>query len=299
MQNITAEIKREQIGAFREYLNQRENADATIKKYITDISTFLRYLNNESTIDKQKLLDYKEWLLRRYAVSSVNSMLAALNQFLEFLNLSFLKVKRVKVQNNLFLKDEKELTKDEYRRLVKTAAEEGREQLALCIETIASTGIRISELEFFTVESVRRDYIEIVNKGKYRRIFLPKVLRQKLILFARKHGVQKGAIFVTRNGKPKNRSNIWREMKALEEKAGISGNKFVCTHLLQRNKGSGRAGRSSWAQQSECNKDIYLKYGENLSETAGFTCRSEGQTNNIMSVMFQNFSTHHTVIYKY
>ena len=173
MQNITAEIKREQIGAFREYLNQRENADATIKKYITDISTFLRYLNNESTIDKQKLLDYKEWLLRRYAVSSVNSMLVALNQFLEFLNLSFLKVKRVKVQNNLFLKDEKELTKEEYRRLVKTAAEEGREQLALCIETIASTGIRISELEFFTVESVRRDYIEIVNKGKYRRIFLP------------------------------------------------------------------------------------------------------------------------------
>lgn len=232
MQNITAEIKREQIGAFREYLNQRENADATIKKYITDISTFLRYLNNESTIDKQKLLDYKEWLLRRYAVSSVNSMLVALNQFLEFLNLSFLKVKRVKVQNNLFLKDEKELTKEEYRRLVKTAAEEGREQLALCIETIASTGIRISELEFFTVESVRRDYIEIVNKGKYRRIFLPKVLRQKLILFARKHGVQKGAIFVTRNGKPKNRSNIWREMKALEEKAGISGNK-VFPHNLR------------------------------------------------------------------
>lgn len=232
MQNITAEIKREQIGAFREYLNQRENADATIKKYITDISTFLRYLNNESTIDKQKLLDYKEWLLRRYAVSSVNSMLAALNQFLEFLNLSFLKVKRVKVQNHLFLKDEKELTKEEYRRLVKTAAKEGREQLALCIETIASTGIRISELEFFTVESVRRDYIEIVNKGKYRRIFLPKVLRQKLILFARKHGVQKGAIFVTRNGKPKNRSNIWREMKALEEKAGISGNK-VFPHNLR------------------------------------------------------------------
>ena len=159
-------------------------------------------------------------------------MLAALNQFLEFLNLSFLKVKRVKVQNNLFLKDEKELTKEEYRRLVKTAAKEGREQLALCIETIASTGIRISELEFFTVESVRRDYIEIVNKGKYRRIFLPKVLRQKLILFARKHGVQKGAIFVTRNGKPKNRSNIWREMKALEEKAGISGNK-VFPHNLR------------------------------------------------------------------
>ena len=237
MQNITAEIKREQIGAFREYLNQRENADATIKKYITDISTFLRYLNNESTIDKQKLLDYKEWLLRRYAVSSANSMLAALNQFLEFLELDFLKVKRIKVQKSLFLQEEKELTREEYRKLVQTALAEGKEQLALCMETIASTGIRISELEFFTVESIRRDYIEIVNKGKYRRIFLPKVLRQKLLFFARKNGIRRGAIFITRTGKKKCRSNIWREQKALKEKAGINGNKIFphnLRHLFAR-----------------------------------------------------------------
>lgn len=237
MRRNEVELRREQIEEFRQYLYERENARATIQKYISDIETFFNYLAGEAIVDKQKLLDYKEWLLRRYAVSSVNSMLAALNQFLEFRELDFLKVRRVKVQKSLFLKEEKELTKEEYRKLVQTALSEGKEQLALCMETIASTGIRISELEFFTVESVRRDYIEIVNKGKYRRIFLPKVLRQKLLLFARKNGIRRGAIFITRTGKKKCRSNIWREMKALKEKAGINGNKIFphnLRHLFAR-----------------------------------------------------------------
>lgn len=237
MRKNKAELKRDQIKEFRQYLYERENARATIQKYISDIETFFNYLAGEAIVDKQKLLDYKEWLLRRYAVSSVNSMLAALNQFLEFQELDFLKVRRVKVQKSLFLKEEKELTKEEYRKLVQTALSEGKEQLALCMETIASTGIRISELEFFTVESVRRDYIEIVNKGKYRRIFLPKVLRQKLLFFARKNGIRRGAIFITRTGKKKCRSNIWREMKALKEKAGINGNKIFphnLRHLFAR-----------------------------------------------------------------
>lgn len=237
MRKNKAELKRDQIEEFRQYLYERENARATIRKYITDIRTFFDYLAGKLTVDKQKLLDYKEWLLRRNAVSSANSMLAALNQFLEFLELDFLKVKRIKVQKSLFLQEEKELTREEYRKLVQTALAEGKEQLALCMETIASTGIRISELEFFTVESIRRDYIEIVNKGKYRRIFLPKVLRQKLLFFARKNGIRRGAIFITRTGKKKCRSNIWREMKALKEKAGINGNKIFphnLRHLFAR-----------------------------------------------------------------
>lgn len=237
MRRNEVELRREQIEEFRQYLYERENARATIQKYISDIETFFNYLAGEAIVDKQKLLDYKEWLLRRYAVSSVNSMLAALNQFLEFLELDFLKVKRIKVQKSLFLQEEKELTREEYRKLVQTALAEGKEQLALCMETIASTGIRISELEFFTVESIRRDYIEIVNKGKYRRIFLPKVLRQKLLFFARKNGIRRGAIFITRTGKKKCRSNIWREMKALKEKAGINGNKIFphnLRHLFAR-----------------------------------------------------------------
>ena len=237
MRRNEVELRREQIEEFRQYLYERENARATIQKYISDIETFFNYLAGEAIADKQKLLDYKEWLLRRYAVSSANSMLAALNQFLKFLELDFLKVKRIKVQKSLFLQEEKELTREEYRKLVQTALAEGKEQLALCMETIASTGIRISELEFFTVESIRRDYIEIVNKGKYRRIFLPKVLRQKLLFFARKNGIRRGAIFITRTGKKKCRSNIWREMKALKEKAGINGNKIFphnLRHLFAR-----------------------------------------------------------------
>ncbi len=237
MRRNEVELRREQIEEFRQYLYERENARATIQKYVSDIGTFFDYLDGQVIVDKQKLLDYKEWLLRRYAVSSVNSMLAALNQFLEFQELDFLKVRRVKVQKSLFLKEEKELTKEEYRKLVQTALFEGKEQLALCMETIASTGIRISELEFFTVGSVRRDYIEIVNKGKYRRIFLPKVLRQKLLFFAKKNGIRRGAIFITRTGKKKCRSNIWREMKALKEKTGINGNKIFphnLRHLFAR-----------------------------------------------------------------
>lgn len=237
MQKVSVEVKTEQMEEFRIYLYERENAEATIRKYLTDIRTFFRYLGEEFTVDKKKLLEYKEWLLRSYTVNSVNSMLAALNQFLIFLGMNTLTVKRIKVQNNLFLQEEKELSIVEYKKLLKIALEEGKCQLALCMETIASTGIRISELAFFTVESVRQEYIEISNKGKYRRIFLPQELKKKLLRYADRQGIRKGAVFVTKNGKPKNRSSIWREMKALKEKAGIDGRKIFphnLRHLFAR-----------------------------------------------------------------
>lgn len=237
MQNVSVEVKREHLEEFKIYLYERESAAATIQKYLTDIRTFFQYLGEDCTVDKKKLLEYKEWLLKSYMVNSVNSMLAALNQFLAFLGMSVLKVKRIKVQKSLFLEEKKELTIKEYQKLVKTALEDGKEQLVLCMETIASTGIRISELAFFTVETVSREYIEIWNKGKYRRIFLPKELRKKLLRFAKEQGIRGGAIFVTKNGRPKSRSNIWREMKALKEKAGIDGNKIFphnLRHLFAR-----------------------------------------------------------------
>lgn len=237
MQKITVEMNPEQIGEFRFYLCDRENAEATIRKYVTDIRTFFRYLGENRMVDKQRLLAYKEWLLQFYAVNSVNSMLAALNSFLEFLELGMLKVRRVKVQKSLFLQEEKELTGEEYQRLLETAQAEGKDQLALCMETIVSTGIRISELAFFTVEAVKKDYIEIVNKGKYRRIYLPRDLKKKLLQFAGEREIGNGPIFVTRTGKPKSRSNIWREMKALQEKAGIDGSKIFphnLRHLFAR-----------------------------------------------------------------
>lgn len=237
MQQYSVEIKREQMEEFKIYLYERENAEATIKKYLTDIRTFFRYLEQDFIINKKKVLDYKKWLLESYMVNSVNSMLASLNQFLEFLGLEVFKAKRVKVQKTLFLREEKELTIKEFKKLLETALEEGKEQLALCMETIVSTGIRVSELEFFTVEELKKGAIIISNKGKYRKILLPKVIKRKLLRFAEKCAITKGPIFVTRNGKPKSRTTIWREMKALKEKTGIDGNKIFphnLRHLFAR-----------------------------------------------------------------
>lgn len=237
METIKVEMKPEMLDGFERYLYERENASATIRKYITDIRTFFSFLNDDLTVDKQRILEYKEWLVKHYAVNSINSMLAALNQYLEFLELDALKVKRIKMQKDLFLREEKELTQKEYQKLLETAVSEGKYQLALCMETIASTGIRISELEFFTVEALKQKCIVFVNKGKYRRIFLPRKLRMKLLRYAGRQKIKRGPIFVTRNGKPKSRSNIWREMKALKNQAGIDGDKIFphnLRHLFAR-----------------------------------------------------------------
>ena len=237
METIKVKMKPEMLGGFERYLYERENARATIGKYITDIRTFFCFLDDDLAVDKQRILEYKEWLLKRYAINSVNSMLAALNQFFGFLGLNELKVKRIKVQKSLFLREEKELTQKEYQKLLETAVKDGKYQLALCMETIASTGIRISELEFFTVEALKQSYIGIVNKGKYRRIFLPRKLRSRLLKYAGRQKIKSGPIFVTRNGKPKCRSNIGREMKALKKKAGIDGDKIFphnLRHLFAR-----------------------------------------------------------------
>lgn len=237
MEKYEVEIKLEQIGEFREYLCDHEHAEATVSKYISDIRTFWYYLDGNMFIDKKRVIAYKEWLLRRYAVSSVNSMLAALNRFFEFLECDMLKVRRVRTQKPLFLSAERELTRTEYQRLLRAAVDRGKYQLALCMETIASTGIRISELRYFTVESVKRNYIEIINKGKCRRKFIPGILRRKLQAYAKEQSIRSGAVFVTRTGKPKNRSSIWREMKALKEKAGIEGSKIFphnLRHLFAR-----------------------------------------------------------------
>ena len=230
-------IKKEDLKAFEEYLYEREKARATIEKYMTDMHTFFRYLDGYRQIDKSCLREYKEWLLERYAVNSVNSMLAALNQFLDFLGEGSMKVRRVKTQRPLFLREEKELTRKEYIRLIDAARRSGKIQLALCMETIASTGVRISELPYFTVENIKKGNTEIINKGKYRRIFLGADIRKMLLKYCKKNGIKQGPVFITRNGKPKNRSNLWREMKALKKMAGVSGEKIFphnFRHLFAR-----------------------------------------------------------------
>ncbi len=156
----------EAISEFRLYLYERENAQATIDKYLTDIRTFCKFLNQNYEITKQRVLEYKEWLQEHYEISSANSMLAALSQFLEFLGVSSMKVKRIKVQRQMILQENQLLSEEEYHRLIKTAYKKGQKSLGMIMETIAVTGIRISELRYFTVNAVKHGTIIIHNKGK-------------------------------------------------------------------------------------------------------------------------------------
>lgn len=230
-EKITIQIPDAGILEFEQFLYEKEHAKATIQKYRTDIQTFYKFLGEEKCVTKKRLLEYKEWLLETYKVSSANSMIAALNQFLDFLQVPVLKLRRIKVQKSLFVNEEKELTKREFQKLLQAARKEGREQLALCMETIASTGVRVSELRYFTVENIRQGRITICNKGKYRKIFLPKLIRDKLLIFCKKEKIKRGYIFVTKTGKPKNRSNLWKEMKRLKDSAGICGEKIFPHNL--------------------------------------------------------------------
>ncbi len=220
------------LGIFQVYLSERENSTATIKKYMTDIHTFSGFLAGDKIVTKEKILEYKTWLMDNYAVSSANSMLVALNQYLDFLGMGSLKVKRIKVQSHFFTEESRELSKREYRCLVKTAREKKKGSLALLMETICATGIRVSELRYITAEGVQKGRIQVNNKGKIRVIFLPEKLRKKLLFYIKSRKILKGSVFVTKSGKPKDRSNIWTEMKKIAKAAGIEGNK-VFPHNLR------------------------------------------------------------------
>lgn len=227
----------ETIKEFRSYLYERENAQATIDKYLTDVNTFCKFLNHDYEISKQRVLEYKGWLQEHYAISSVNSMLAALSQFLEFLGVSSMKVKRIKMQRQMILQEDELLSEKEYHVLVRAAYEKSQKGLALIMETIAATGIRISELKYFTVRAVRRGNIIIHNKGKIRRILIPGVIRKKLLYYCFIHKINDGIIFITKNGNAQNRSNIWTQMKRLCKIAGIAKEKVyphAFRHLFAR-----------------------------------------------------------------
>lgn len=238
MEKVNVQIRPQMLEEFREYMEEKENAPATIEKYLRDVRTFLKYSGRETQITKEHLLKYKEWLIENYAVNSVNSMLVSLNQFLAFLELGRLKLKRIRIQRQDLLGMGKELTKEEFQLLVKTARGRGKEQLAMMMETMGATGIRVSELKFFRVENIRSGMIRVWNKGKYRLVILPKLLRQKLLLYVSRQKIRSGLIFCTRSGKEKDRSNIWREMKHLAKEAGIDPEKVFphnLRHLFARN----------------------------------------------------------------
>lgn len=224
-------INERQIEEYQDYLLQEERSINTIKKYIHDIKTFFYFLKGQR-ITKEILLKWKEYLLTVFAPSSVNSMLAAINNFLDWIGEPQYKVKLLKIQKKLFTDAEKELTKQEYIKLVETAEKEKNERLSLVMQTICATGIRVSELRYITVEAARKGSIKVNSKGKIRVIFLPNKLCDLLIKYCKKQGRKTGIIFCTKNGKPLDRSNIWKDMKLLCKKAKIESEK-VFPHNLR------------------------------------------------------------------
>lgn len=237
-------ISRNMPDAFREYLKERENAAATIEKYLTDIRTFYQFIKRRygfpesgQELEKGMLLSYKEWLSEQYALTSANSMIAALNGFLEFIGAGVWKLKRFRIQAQCFRDEETEMSLQEYEKLRDTAQAAGRHRLAMLVETIASTGIRVSELKYFTVEAVRKGRIQVRNKGKERIILMPGQLRAHLMRYVKQQGIKTGVIFRTRSGKPQDRSNIWKELKNLALMAGVDPEKAFphnLRHLFAR-----------------------------------------------------------------
>ncbi len=230
MHNVKMIIE-EQIESYLHMLREQERANQTIKKYAHDLSALAMWLNGRE-LNKENLITWKQYLITRYAAASVNTMLAAINGFLSFMGYPELKVKPVKIQRQIFCSTEKELTKAEYFRLVTAAKKKGNERLALVIQTICGTGIRVSELQFITAESVRTGRAEVFCKGKRRSIFLPKDLRKSLTSYLRAKKRTAGPVFLTKTGKPLDRSNIWRDMKALCKSAGVAPTK-VFPHNLR------------------------------------------------------------------
>ena len=220
------------INKFKEYLVSEEKSTATLEKYIRDITAFLQWLSG-SELDKTAVLGYKEHLISAdYAPASINSMLSSINSFFTYNEWYELRVKALKIQRQIFANKDKELTKEEYKRLLKTAEKRNNEQLCLLMQTICSSGLRVSELSAVTVEAVRIKKATINCKGKMRIVILPDDLCRTLIRYIREQKITSGAVFVTRNGRPLDRSNIWRMMKSLCEQAGVSKEK-VFPHNLR------------------------------------------------------------------
>ena len=227
MRKITTET----IKSFNDYLINEEKAAATVNKYLHDIGEFQMWLG-EQELCKAAVLAYKSYLCERYAPASVNAAISSLNSFFNFMEWYDLRVKNLKIQKQIFASTDKELTKAEYDRLLQAAKQKKNERLYLLMQTICSTGIRVSEVRYVTVEAVARGIAEINCKGKRRQVFLPKQLCQILKQYIKEQKIKSGAVFVTKNGNPLDRSNIWSDMKKLCKAANVSDKK-VFPHNLR------------------------------------------------------------------
>ena len=219
------------LNSFARFLTESEHTPATREKYLRDCRRFIVFCAGRP-LEKQLLLDWREQLLAsHYTVGTVNGMLASVHSLLSFLEREDCRLRPLREQRRIFRDSRRELDREEYLRLLSTARQSGKERLLLVMQTICSTGIRVSELQFVTRESLDRRYAQIRCKGKTRLIMLPEALCRKLRQYAYRHQVRSGSIFVTRNGRPLDRSNIWREMKQLCLAAGVLPSKVFPRNL--------------------------------------------------------------------
>ncbi len=227
--NITKKL----IKTYKQRLEDDEKSIHTIEKYVRDVRKLADYLDGRQ-LTKRRMIEYKQHLEKcgLYCISSINSFLAAASNLCKTFGWTGLSVRTIKEQKDTFVPEEKELTKEEYKRLVGAATADGNERLAMIIQTIASTGIRISELEFITVESLKCGFANVYNKGKSRKVLLPDKLRRVLREYAATKEIKRGIIFRTKNGTPVDRSNVWKELKNLCGSADVAEEK-VHPHNLR------------------------------------------------------------------
>lgn len=221
-----------ELKGFADRLKSDGRSSGTVDKYLHDSAEFAAWLGDRK-LTGETAAGWREYLLeQKYAPVTVNSMLSAVNRLLKFLGREDCKIRSLRIQRKAFREQNRELTRNEYQRLLDTAQEAGQERLGLLMETICATGIRVSEVRYITVESVRRGRAEVSLKGKIRTILLPAKLCRKLLKYARKNKTASGEIFLTRNGTPVSRKQIWREMKQLCARAGVEASK-VFPHNLR------------------------------------------------------------------
>lgn len=224
-------MEEKQLEQFQQKLLEEEKSRRTIEKYNRDLRTFLRYLGTTGVVNKTVVIQYKESLIEHYAVSSVNSMLAALNRFFKELGWYDCVVKLVRVQREAFRRQDKELSREEYFRLVDAAEKQDRKRLSYLMQTLCATGIRISELPFITVEAAKRGSAVVRLRGKTRTVLLPEGLCRNLLAYAMQRGISTGSIFITRSGRPMDRNNILHEMKKLSGEARVERSKIFPHNL--------------------------------------------------------------------
>lgn len=217
-----------QIESFKSELKLAEKSKATINKYIRDIKEFVDYIG-ENEINKEYLMAFKDKLIELHKPATVNVKIIAINRFLSFVGKDDCKIKLVKIQKQIYVDEEKVLTIEEYKRLIEVSK---NERISIIIKTISSTGIRISELKYITVDAVIRCRAEINLKGKNRIILIPTMLRKTLLNYININHIQTGPVFITKTGKPIDRSNIWKEMKRICDKAYVDKTK-VFPHNLR------------------------------------------------------------------